>query len=628
MSALQLHVTPAGLAAIINAENTGTAPVLIAQIGLTDQVFTAEGATVLPGELKRLSTFAGAAVADDTIHVTIRDDSADIYTLRGFGLYLASGTLFAVYSHAGETPNYIMQKAAAAMLLLQSDVRFKQINATSIAFGDSDWLNPPGTETVPGVLELATDAETATGTDNSRAVHPKGLKALLDSRFGAGAPSAFVKGLLTLATAALMRTALGLKSAALKDEGAGNLLDADKLDGQEGSYYLAWANFSGKPATFPPSAHMHTWANLTDPPATATRWPSYAEVTDKPASFPPSAHTHAAADISSGTLAVARIPALPTSQITGLDTALAGKVDAVGVNAAADSTLTTFQNGAVTTGSLTAGGPMVGGIGTYITARSNSDNRVAQLVFTNAGGNMVPDAWIRVSHSTSGGGGWTGFFKLWHEGNFDPASKANAAHTHAMGDVTGLTTALDAKAALASPALTGTPTAPTVAGATNNTQLATTAFVHAHDDPAKANLASPALTGTPTAPTAAAGTNTTQIATTAFVAALGALKANLVSPALTGTPTAPTAAAATNTAQLATTAFVHAHDDPAKANLVSPALTGTPTAPTAAAATNTTQLATTAFVHAAIAAALANYLPKNNPVFTGTMTGPAYNKSP
>ena len=33
----------------------------------------------------------------------------------------------------------------------------------------------------------------------------------------------------------------------------------------------------------------------------------------------------------------------------------------------------------------------------------------------------------------------------------------------------------------------------------------------------KANLASPALTGTPTAPTAAKGTNTTQIATTAFV---------------------------------------------------------------------------------------------------------------
>lgn len=35
----------------------------------------------------------------------------------------------------------------------------------------------------------------------------------------------------------------------------------------------------------------------------------------------------------------------------------------------------------------------------------------------------------------------------------------------------------------------------------------------------KADLASPALTGTPTAPTASAGTSTTQIATTAFVTA-------------------------------------------------------------------------------------------------------------
>ena len=36
----------------------------------------------------------------------------------------------------------------------------------------------------------------------------------------------------------------------------------------------------------------------------------------------------------------------------------------------------------------------------------------------------------------------------------------------------------------------------------------------------KANLSSPALTGTPTSPTAAVGTNTTQIATTAFVTGL------------------------------------------------------------------------------------------------------------
>jgi hypothetical protein len=43
---------------------------------------------------------------------------------------------------------------------------------------------------------------------------------------------------------------------------------------------------------------------------------------------------------------------------------------------------------------------------------------------------------------------------------------------------------------------------------------------HIHPtDTTRAPLASPALTGTPTAPTATGGTNTTQIATTAFVTA-------------------------------------------------------------------------------------------------------------
>lgn len=82
-------------------------------------------------------------------------------------------------------------------------------------------------------------------------------------------------------------------------------------------------------------------------------------------------------------------------------------------------------------------------------------------------------------------------------------------------------------ALLASPAFTGTPTAPTASKSTNSTQIATTAYV-------KTNLgdyapkASPALSGTPTAPTAVAGTNTTQIATTAFVQnALGGVNVNV-----------------------------------------------------------------------------------------------------
>lgn len=112
--------------------------------------------------------------------------------------------------------------------------------------------------------------------------------------------------------------------------------------------------------------------------------------------------------------------------------------------------------------------------------------------------------------------------------------------------------ALDAYAPLASPALTGTPTAPTAEQGDSSTTLATTAFVNAAilrligaapgaldtleelanalgDDPnfattmtnliaEKAPLNSPALTGTPTAPTPESGDSSTTIATTAFVA--------------------------------------------------------------------------------------------------------------
>lgn len=116
---------------------------------------------------------------------------------------------------------------------------------------------------------------------------------------------------------------------------------------------------------------------------------------------------------------------------------------------------------------------------------------------------------------------------------------------------------ISALAPLASPALTGTPTAPTAAPATNTTQVATTAYADAIAA-LKANLASPTFTGTPAAPTAAPGTNTTQLATTAFVAALGALKADLASPALTGNPTAPTATVGDADTSIATTAFVEA----------------------------------------------------------------------
>lgn len=77
------------------------------------------------------------------------------------------------------------------------------------------------------------------------------------------------------------------------------------------------------------------------------------------------------------------------------------------------------------------------------------------------------------------GGQLPAYFLDW--GNFTgvPTTFTPSPHTHPISDVTGLQTALDAKAALASPALTGNPTAPTQAAGNNSTRIATTAYTDA-----------------------------------------------------------------------------------------------------------------------------------------------------
>jgi hypothetical protein len=56
--------------------------------------------------------------------------------------------------------------------------------------------------------------------------------------------------------------------------------------------------------------------------------------------------------------------------------------------------------------------------------------------------------------------------------------KANTSHSHAIADVNSLQATLDSKAPLASPVLTGTPTAPSAAAYADTTQIATTAQVY------------------------------------------------------------------------------------------------------------------------------------------------------
>jgi hypothetical protein len=209
-----------------------------------------------------------------------------------------------------------------------------------------------------------------------------------------------------------------------------------------------------------------------------------------------------------------------------------------------------------------------------------------------------------------------------------------------------LTIDLSAYAPLASPAFTGSPTAPTPSPGTDSTRIATTEWVKDLD---YAPLNSPQFNGNPRGPTPSLSDNDTSLATTEFVkgqnyitssalspylttATAASTYAPLASPALTGNPTAPTPATADNDTSIATTAFVKAQgylttapvtsvagrtgavtlavaDVSGAAPTASPTFTGTPSLPTGTTAVtqtagnNTTAVATTAFVQQEVPAA-------------------------
>ncbi|HEV3388863.1 MAG TPA: hypothetical protein VG057_07605 [Solirubrobacteraceae bacterium] len=200
-------------------------------------------------------------------------------------------------------------------------------------------------------------------------------------------------------------------------------------------------------------------------------------------------------------------------------------------------------------------------------------------------------------------------------------------------------------ALLVSPAFTGTPTAPTAAPSTSNTQLATCAFVMAAvatgggvltfngragavtltapdvSAVGGALLASPSFTGFPVAPTAGPGTNTTQLATCAFVmAAVAAATAGVAS--FNGRTGAVSLIATDVTAVLPASTVTPGMNGVASPGTLAAWARGDhvhPVDTSRYAATNPSNFQTAAQVTASLAA----YLPLSGGVMTGGITVPA-----
>jgi hypothetical protein len=260
----------------------------------------------------------------------------------------------------------------------------------------------------------------------------------------------------------------------------------------------AYSDLTGKPS-LAAVATSGAYSDLTGKPSLATvaTTGAYGDLTGTP-SLAAVATSGSAADLTTGQLADARVKAsnvtqhqaslaIAWSQLTSLPTTLAGYgITDAESSSHASSTYATIVNLAL---KAPIASPTFTGTPAAPTATSSDNSTqlattafvkaqsyapLASPTFTGtpaaptatAGTNttqVATTAFVTAAVAAGGGGGAATWGSI----------------TGTLSSQTDLNTALGLKAPLASPALTGTPTAPTASAGTNNTQIATTAFVAA-----------------------------------------------------------------------------------------------------------------------------------------------------
>lgn len=258
-----------------------------------------------------------------------------------------------------------------------------------------------------------------------------------------------------------------------------------------------WASITGKPATFPPTLPI-PWTDVSGKPATypPTLPIDWINVSNKPATFPPSTHSHAQSDVTNLVTDLAAKAPLASPSFTGTPLAPTPTT--------ADNTTKLATTAYVKAQGYLTGAPTDGN--TYGRQSGAWVAVVDQVTYTTdmtdlndgmaAQAGQIADLTGRVSTIESAGYvleapndgqqyarqdlDWFPIDAVvdWADLTGKPATFPPSLPI-AQSGVTNLVTDLAAKAPLASPALTGTPTAPTATAGTNTTQLATTAFVAA-----------------------------------------------------------------------------------------------------------------------------------------------------
>lgn len=123
------------------------------------------------------ATVQAQQVGDDVrLHVVCLDSTTAAYDVREWALVNAGGDFLAVYGGA----TLVAAKAAGSHLHLALDIVLEGADVGSVTIGDTDYLQPMASETVPGIVELATTGEVAAGTDPARVITVAQLKVVTD----------------------------------------------------------------------------------------------------------------------------------------------------------------------------------------------------------------------------------------------------------------------------------------------------------------------------------------------------------------------------------------------------------------------------------------------------------------
>jgi len=210
--------------------------------------------------------------------------------------------------------------------------------------------------------------------------------------------------------------------------------------------------------------------------------PTFAEDMATQAALDAEASARAAADTT-----------LQTNITSEASTRAAADASEAATRAAADTTNATAITSEAST-RATADTTLQTNITSEASTRATADSTNAAAITTEAAARVAADS-THASLTTSAHGGIVASNDSRLTDSRTPtahaASHANAGSdplTLAESQITNLVADLAAKAPLASPTFTGTPAAPTAAGGTNTTQLATTAFVAAGFQPLDSDL--------------------------------------------------------------------------------------------------------------------------------------------